>query len=251
MTKDSKELFSALTTSAAQFASTIFVPEIAGAVAIASPIIQYTVSKCLNRFVKGNINTFDQIDKAKLGCAYCAFCQYVATMEAHNRQLRGASFIDKDVEYSKAEGFMMHLLDCVVKDKEPEKATSYGRIMGEILFSSDDVKDENIVHIVEPVFELTMDDIEVLCYFKSNNVCHFGTLDMAVQSSSAFDDYILYHCLSHLLSLNLLVRVNPCSVTKRIENVRLSPIGVLIKDILNPIVQHTRLQESFNHYNAQ
>ena len=251
MTNDSKELISAVTTSATQLAAALFVPEMSGAIAIASPIIQYTTLKCLNRFVNGNVDTFDQIDKAKLGCAYYAFCQYVSTMEENNRQLRGPSFIDKDVEHSKAEGFMMHLLDCVIKDKEPEKASSYGRIMGEILFSSDVVKDEDIVHIVEPVFELTMDDIEVLCYFKSDNVCHFGTLDMAVQSSSAFDDYILYHCLSHLLSLNLLVRVNPCSVTKRIENVRLSPIGVLIKDILNPIAQHTRLQESFNHYNAQ
>lgn len=250
MTNDSKELISAITASAAQLAATICAPNLGAAMAITSPLIQYTVSKCLCRYVKGDIDKFDNIDKAKLGFAYYAFCNYVDSMEKAHRELRGPSFLDNKAEYSKAEGFLMSLIDGIIKDKEAEKATTYGRVMGELFFSSD-LKDQDIVHIVEPVFELTMDDIEVLCCFSPDCIAYFGALDTAVQSSHTMDDHILFHCLCHLLSLNLLVRVVPFSLTYRVENVRLSPIGALLREILFAIAPHTRLEPLFRCYNHQ
>lgn len=247
MTNDSKELISAITTSATQLAVTLCIPEFSAPVAIASPLIQNTISRCLGRFVKGDIDRLDDIDKAKLGFAYYSLCDYVATMESRNRKLRECLTREANENYSKIDSYMAALINGVVKDKEDSKATAYGRVMGELFFSSD-IQDNSLVHIIEPVFELTMDDIEVLCYFIPETVSHFGKLDSAVQSSHTMDDHILYHCLSHLLSLGILVRVAPCSSTKHVENVRLSPIGILLKDILSPIAPHTSLEQLYNQY---
>lgn len=250
MTNDSRDLISAITTSATQLAVALCVPEFSAPVAIASPLIQSTISRCLGRFVKGDIDRLDNIDKAKLGYAYYSLCNYVSLMESRNRKLSDILTGDSDEGYSKIDGYMAALINGVVKDKEDGKATAYGRVMGELFFSSD-FQGNSMVHLIEPVFELTMDDIEILCYFNPETVSHFGGLDSAVKSSYTMDDHILFHCLSHLLSLDLLVRVTPCSLTKRLENVRLSPIGALLKDILSPIAPRTRLEELYNHYNSQ